>query len=82
VYYGSVPHFLVQMGSGTTTYPTVPYGPRVSSIKKSLAVLHVQLDMYVPNAHAQVSKVSDMAYKTCGQTAQSMTARRAYRQLQ
>jgi hypothetical protein len=36
--------------------PMSPYGPRVSSIKKSLAGLYVQLGTHVPNTRAHVSK--------------------------
>jgi hypothetical protein len=35
-------------------YPVNPCTSRASSIKKSLSVLLVQLDMYVPNARVQV----------------------------
>jgi hypothetical protein len=40
--------------------PAVPCGPRISSIKKSLASLPVQLGMHVSNTRTHVSKASDI----------------------
>jgi hypothetical protein len=57
VSYGSGPSLSAEVGSDAATYPTGPYGPRDSSIKKSLADLPVQLGTHAPNAHAHVSKV-------------------------
>jgi hypothetical protein len=54
--YGSKPLLSAEVGSSATMCPTGPYGPRASSIKKSLAGLPVQLDMHVPNAHTHVFK--------------------------
>jgi hypothetical protein len=52
---------LYQEGSGAVTAcPAVSYGPRASSIKKSLADLPVQLASHVPNARTHVSKVLDV----------------------
>jgi hypothetical protein len=80
--YGSGPHLPVEVGFGAATYPMVPCGPRASGIKKSLAVLLVQLGTHLPNARAQVSNASDRTRKTCGKVVQSMPIRRADRQLQ
>jgi hypothetical protein len=44
------------VGSSVATCPTAPCGPRVSSIKKSLAELSVELGTLVPNARVHVSK--------------------------
>jgi hypothetical protein len=82
VSYGSGSHLPIEVGSGAVTYPVAPCGPRASSIKKSLAVMSVQLDTYVLNARAQVSKVHDSVCKTCGHATQSMPTRRANMQLQ
>jgi hypothetical protein len=82
VSYGFGPRLPAEVGSGSTT---CPYGPRVSSIKKSLADLPVQLGTHVPNARAHVSKMPGVrvimglqdvrtdsvvnACKACGHTA-------------
>jgi hypothetical protein len=48
-------------GSGAaTTCPVVSCGPRALNIKKSLAGLPVQLDLYVSSAHVHVSKAPDV----------------------
>jgi hypothetical protein len=75
--YGSRPHLPAEVDSGAATCPVAPCGLRVSSIKKSLSVMLVQLGTHVPNAHAQASNAHDRACMMCGQAAQSMPARRA-----
>jgi hypothetical protein len=60
VSYDSEPRLPVEVGSNAATYPAAPCGPRVSSIKKDLAVLPVQLGTHVPNAHTHVSKALDI----------------------
>jgi hypothetical protein len=60
VSYGSVSHLPAEVGSYVATYPTVPYGPHASSIKKSLVGLPMQLGTHVPNVRAHVSKVLDI----------------------
>jgi hypothetical protein len=67
VSYGSRPHLPIEVGSSAATYPVAPYGTWASSIKKSLAVLPVQLGTHVSNTRAQVSKAPDTACNTCGQ---------------
>jgi hypothetical protein len=75
-----------QVARRASTHCHMPYGSDASRpyvpIKKSLAVLLVQLGTHLPNARAQVSNASDRARKTCGKVAQSMPIRRADRQLQ
>jgi hypothetical protein len=63
--YGSRPYLSVEVGFGAATYPMAPCGPWASSIKKSLAVLPIQLGTHVPNASAQISTAPDKACKTC-----------------
>jgi hypothetical protein len=53
--YGSEPHLPVEVGSDTATCLAGPYGPRDSTIKKSLVGLSVQLGMHVPNTRTHVS---------------------------
>jgi predicted RNA-binding Zn-ribbon protein involved in translation (DUF1610 family) len=69
VSYASGPHLPVEVDSDAAKYPAVPCELQASSIKKSLAVLHVQLDTYVSNACVQVSNAPDRACKMCGQAA-------------
>jgi hypothetical protein len=52
-------------GLRATTRPAVPYGPRASSIKKSLAGLPVQLDLHVHNARTHVFKAPDVRAIMC-----------------
>jgi hypothetical protein len=78
VSYGSGPRLSTEVSSGAATCPVAPCGPWDSSIKKSLSVLPVQLGTHVPNARAQVFNVSDMAYMTSEQAAQSMAESRAH----
>jgi hypothetical protein len=54
VSYGFEPRLSVEMDFGAATCPATPSGPRTSNIKKSIAVLPMQLGTHVPNAHAQV----------------------------
>jgi hypothetical protein len=82
VLYGSEPRLQADIGFGAATCLMAPCGSRVSSIKKSLSVMHVQLGTYVSNARAQVSNAPDRACMTCRQATQSMHVRRADRQLQ
>jgi hypothetical protein len=56
VSYGSGPHIPVEVVSGASMCPAGPYGPRVSSINKSIAGLPMQLDTHVPNTRVHVSK--------------------------
>jgi hypothetical protein len=49
------------MGSDAATCHAAPYGPRISSIKKSISVMPVQLGTHVPNVHTQVSSAPDRA---------------------
>jgi hypothetical protein len=81
VSYDSGSHLSVEVGSDAATYPVVSCEPWVSSIKKMLAVLPVQLVTHVPNTCAQVFKAPDMACKTFGQAAQLMLVRCADMQL-
>jgi hypothetical protein len=67
---GSEPHLPAEVGSGATMYPTVPYGLRASSIKKSLAGLLVQLGMDVPNARAHIFKAPNIRAIMCLQDVQ------------
>jgi hypothetical protein len=60
VSYGSRPRLSAGVGSGAATCLITPCGTRASNIKKSLAGLHVQLGMHVPNARAHVSKEPDV----------------------
>jgi hypothetical protein len=82
VSHGSGSHLPAREGSSAATCPAALCELHTSSIKKSLAVLLVQLGTHVPNAHTQVSKSPDRACKTCGQTTQSMSTWRADGQLQ
>jgi hypothetical protein len=77
VSYDFGPHLPAEVDSGTATCPAASCGPRASSIKKIISVMHVQLNTHVPNAHSQVSNASDRAGITCGQAAQLMLVRRA-----
>jgi hypothetical protein len=70
VSYGSGSHLLIEMDSGTTTYPAVPCWPRASRIKKSLAVLTVQLGMHVPNARKFPRRLTGPARRTGMQRSQ------------
>jgi hypothetical protein len=54
--YGSGPHLSAEVGSDAATYPAGPYGPRASSIKKSLAGQPVQLGTHVLNARVHIFK--------------------------
>jgi hypothetical protein len=54
--YGFGPRLSTGAGSIATTCPTAPYGPQVSSIKKSLADVPVHLGMHIPNTRTHVSK--------------------------
>jgi hypothetical protein len=45
-----------EVGFGAATFPGAPCGLRVSSIKKRLVDMHVQLGTHVPNARVHVSK--------------------------
>jgi hypothetical protein len=58
--YGSGPRLPAEVDSNIVMCPMTPWGPQVSSIKKSLAVLPVQLVTHVPNAHVHVSKALDI----------------------
>jgi hypothetical protein len=50
----------LQRGLQDAMRPTVPFGPRASNIKKSLASLSMQSGSYVLNARAHVSKVPNI----------------------
>jgi hypothetical protein len=60
VSYSSGPRLPVEVGFGAVTNHVAPCGPWASSIKKSLAVIPMQLGTYVPNARAQVFKALDI----------------------
>jgi hypothetical protein len=49
-------HCHVSYDSGAVTCPKAPCGPRILSIKESLADLPVQLGIHVSNARAHISK--------------------------
>jgi hypothetical protein len=70
---GSKPHFPTGAGSSVAMCPTSPCGPRVSSIKKSLADLTVQLGTHVPNAHAHVFKTPHIRTIMCLQDVQPVS---------
>jgi hypothetical protein len=55
---GSRPHLPTGAGSDAATCPTAPCGPQVSSIRKSLPDLPVQLGTHVPNAHTRFQGAS------------------------
>jgi hypothetical protein len=60
VSHSTEPRLPAREGSDAATCPAAPCGPRASSIKKSLAVLPVQLGTHVPNARVQVFKPPDI----------------------
>jgi hypothetical protein len=65
------PRLPAEVGSDVVMYPAVPCGPWASSIKKSLAVLPVQLGTHVSNARAQVSKAPARQRSQCLQGVQT-----------
>jgi hypothetical protein len=58
--YGSESHLSTELGSSAAMCLMALYGPRTSSIKKSLAGLPVQLGMHIPNARTYVSNAPDI----------------------
>jgi hypothetical protein len=62
---GSGPHLLAGAGSDAATCPTAPCGPQVSSTKKSLADLRVQLGTLVLNARAHVFRTPHVRSIMC-----------------
>jgi hypothetical protein len=56
VSYGSGSWLSAEVDFGAATFPGAPCGLRVSSIKKRVVDMHVQLGTHVPNARVHVSK--------------------------